>query len=326
MDLTQAKTKPDFKYIYFLKFVAILLITNSHFKPVYEGALSQFAFGGAMGCALFFFCSGYTLALGKFDAFGSWMLKRVLRIYPTLWIINLLETLLTGKVVPLQNYLFPLDHHYWFLQAILVFYVAFYFVMKYAKKHILFVATCLALPFLLTYFLYENNKWVVDYAVHPYRLHWYYYFVLMLVGTYCRITPPIIKNVKGVGALVYLLLAVVSFVCSYGLKFIVEKSDWSVSPHLQLLFPIGVCIFTMAMFELSKSLRYGMVFDKLNRFFAGLTLEIYVVQFMVISLCSGCPFPLRFLVTVFVILLLAWCLNRMVSFVVAPVKIAMRWK
>lgn len=51
MERTNCNEKPDFKYIYFLKFIAILLITNSHFKPIYEGALSQFAFGGALGCA-----------------------------------------------------------------------------------------------------------------------------------------------------------------------------------------------------------------------------------------------------------------------------------
>lgn len=323
MDLVLTNKKPDFKFIYFLKFVAILLITNSHFKPVYDDVLSRFAFGGAMGCALFFFCSGYTLASGSFTSFGPWLLKRIFRIYPTLWIINLLEAAVTGKAIPWQNYLFPLDPHYWFLQAILCFYVVFYVVMKYAKTHIMLVVLSLTFPFFLTYFLSYNNEWMIDYAVHPYRLHWYYYFAMMLVGAYCRVSSPphLLKNRN---KMVLLSLAMLFFVSSYGLKFLVEESAWNVSPHLQLLFPIGVFAFTLTMLELSTSLVYDGVFDKLNRFFAGLTLEIYVIQFMVIDLCAGLSFPLRFFITVLIIVLSAWLLNKTVSLVIKPIKKAIQ--
>ncbi len=57
--------KQRFLFIDVMKVIAIMLITNSHFKPVYEGDLSRFAFGGALGCSLFFFCSGFTGMLGK---------------------------------------------------------------------------------------------------------------------------------------------------------------------------------------------------------------------------------------------------------------------
>ena len=183
--------KQRYEYIYFLKFIAILLITNSHFKPVYDGALSQFAFGGAMGCALFFFCSGYTLACSRFDDFKKWMGKRIIRIYPTLWLINILGYIFTGESVYWYDYLFPLNQNYWFLQAILVFYVLFYFIMKYIKEHLKLVILCLIFPFLLTYVMSENHMWIIDYAAQPNRLHWYFYFAIMLAGTICRFTPPI---------------------------------------------------------------------------------------------------------------------------------------
>lgn len=43
-----------------LKFLAVLLITNSHMELLY-GKYSVMATGGTIGDVLFFFCSGFTL-------------------------------------------------------------------------------------------------------------------------------------------------------------------------------------------------------------------------------------------------------------------------
>ena len=47
-----------------LKFFAVILITNSHFDNQYVYA-KGLATGGAIGDALFFFISGYSLFLGR---------------------------------------------------------------------------------------------------------------------------------------------------------------------------------------------------------------------------------------------------------------------
>lgn len=49
-----------FYFIDILKFLAIVLIVNSHMEPAY-GKYAYLASGGAIGLALFFFCSGFTL-------------------------------------------------------------------------------------------------------------------------------------------------------------------------------------------------------------------------------------------------------------------------
>ncbi len=64
-----------------LKFLAALLITNSHMEILY-GEYSFMATGGAIGDALFFFCSGYTLFLGRNASFFNWYKRRINRIYP----------------------------------------------------------------------------------------------------------------------------------------------------------------------------------------------------------------------------------------------------
>lgn len=51
-----------FYFIDILKFFAIVLIINSHMEPAY-GNYAYLASGGAIGLALFFFCSGFTLSI-----------------------------------------------------------------------------------------------------------------------------------------------------------------------------------------------------------------------------------------------------------------------
>lgn len=57
-----------------MKFLAVLLITNSHMDKLY-GDYNVFATGGAIGDVLFFFCSGYTLFLGSLGRFDFWYKK-----------------------------------------------------------------------------------------------------------------------------------------------------------------------------------------------------------------------------------------------------------
>ena len=71
------------KAVVLFKFLAALLITYSHMKvlfPKYEGLVT----GGAIGDALFFFCSGFTLFLGRKSNFANWYGRRVNRIYPSI--------------------------------------------------------------------------------------------------------------------------------------------------------------------------------------------------------------------------------------------------
>lgn len=67
-----------------LKFFVALLITNSYMGLLY-GDYSALATGGAIGDVLFFFCSGFTLFLGRMGRFDNWYKWRINRIYPTVF-------------------------------------------------------------------------------------------------------------------------------------------------------------------------------------------------------------------------------------------------
>ena len=77
-----------------MKCIAVILIVNSHMETSY-GKFASFAFGGAIGLALFFFCSGFTLNISS--DFGKYMKRRIARIYPTVFSFVLAESLLFGN-------------------------------------------------------------------------------------------------------------------------------------------------------------------------------------------------------------------------------------
>ena len=68
-----------FNFVFYLKSVATILITNSHYDKIWPS--SAMAIGGLLGNVLFFAVSGFCLYEIK-GSFLRWYGKRFLRIYP----------------------------------------------------------------------------------------------------------------------------------------------------------------------------------------------------------------------------------------------------
>lgn len=60
-----------FEFIIYLKAIATMLITNSHFDTIYP--ISQLSMGGSIGNSVFFWVSGYCLANIKPEDQSPWM-------------------------------------------------------------------------------------------------------------------------------------------------------------------------------------------------------------------------------------------------------------
>lgn len=67
-----------------LKFLAVLLIINSHADIMYP-QMKILATGGAIGDCLFLFVSGFTLFLGSMKNFTAYYKRRITRIYPSVF-------------------------------------------------------------------------------------------------------------------------------------------------------------------------------------------------------------------------------------------------
>ena len=153
-----------------LKFIATILITNSHFGVLYPTEYQFLATGGTIGNSLFFFVSGYTLYFSNKDSFKIWIVKRFLRILLSVWIFALISSIVLNKW-NIVDFILP---NYWFLRAILVFYLMYYVVIEYFSDKIKIVSILLFTGYLLTFFLNDTDKWVIEVTDNPTFLHWYY--------------------------------------------------------------------------------------------------------------------------------------------------------
>lgn len=110
-----------------LKALAVLLILNHRMCFSYA-EYPMLATGGAWGCAIFFFISGYTMAPSSVTSFKSWMQKRLSRIIPSVLIIGFIGNFGIHQIFG--------STFMWFVHCIIAYYIAFYFIRKYAMQHL----------------------------------------------------------------------------------------------------------------------------------------------------------------------------------------------
>lgn len=156
-----------------LKFLAVLLVVNSHMDVCYPGRWSVLATGGAIGDALFFFCSGYTLFLGRADGFLTWFKRRLWRVLPA----TLLCVAFFAGVY--GSSWWGHTGGYWFIRCILTYYIVIYAVRKTLMDRIGFVFAAVVLAVLIWF--YGFDRWTESIYANGYFM-WLHYFVPMLMG------------------------------------------------------------------------------------------------------------------------------------------------
>ena len=120
-----------------LKVFAVLLVMNFHMGICYPkyGFMST---GGAIGDALFFFASGFTLFMGRSMRFDNWYKRRINRIYPSIIAAAIVAWAIWGSKDTIGDVL--LVKRYWFIGCILIYYIFLYPIKTYMEtKHIRYV-------------------------------------------------------------------------------------------------------------------------------------------------------------------------------------------
>lgn len=293
-------------FINYLRAVATVLITNSHYAEIWP--IADMAAGGLLGNILFFAASGFCLFNVK-EKFPKWYLKRILRIYPVMIFFTLLTVLigdysLTSGGDAIRLFLFPTN--YIFLVWLMLLYVAFYLVAwlsKHFQRTTEFVFLGVALAWIAVYFAcVDKSVYGIDDVSHPFIL--FLYFLSMLAGALFKKYAD--KFTKARKCNVILLF--VSLLVYFGSKIAFSKIQAIVS--LQILNQasiLAVLYFMFAVFMgLEESLKKAPAWlNKAVGFIASITLHIYIVQFVVIRRLQGLVFPLNFAATTAMILALA---------------------
>ena len=154
-----------------LKAIAAVLITNSHYGSIWP--VSALAFGGLLGDVMFFAASGFCLAYIR-QKFPKWYGKRILRIYPLLWMVTLIGVLIKMIAVTsfrdfLTYFIYPTYYH--FVASIMALYIVFYFLMWLRTRYRVRTEWMMIVIFLVYaavyLFAYDKSYYHIDTVEEP---------------------------------------------------------------------------------------------------------------------------------------------------------------
>lgn len=291
-----------------LKFFAALMITNSHMGILY-GNYSTFATGGAIGDALFFFCSGYTLFLGKMLRFDNWYKKRINRIYPTVFAWAILEAFIFKKHYSMDYIL--IHGGGWFVTCIMIYYIILYIIRKllYNKLYIVFI-----LAFIITIIWYFSIDRPDNYNMYGYTyFKWCHYFLFMLLGSIIGSSSmtklPRFKN--------DLTILTINIVIYYAILVTVKRypifSDIQIISLIPLLYTVYY-FYKVCSSKILERLYNNKIIGWIIKFIGGLCLEIYLVQYTLFTDKMNNIFPFNIIIMFIIIVFAAYILRCFARF------------
>lgn len=291
-----------------VKFIAVFLIINSHADIMYA-KYSQLATGGAIGDALFLFCSGYTLFWSGTKRFDNWYKRRINRIYPSVFACLSVAIMLGYQSINQLNIIQILGGE--FVIAIMCYYILLYCVQKYSMEHfhwaVLFVIATTLMAYWFFPYKYETGSKGI-YGIST-LFRWIPYFGMMLMGAWIGLkvkTGALIVKTKWTDVIL-LIFCCITF---YGIQLLAKRylviAPWQI---LTLPFLAGTVYYlwrccNAKCFKKIYSTNWG---RNVITLIGGLCLESYLIQLYLFTDKLNWLFPLNLLVITICILLYLGC-------------------
>ena len=308
-------------FITVLRAIAACLITNAHYTGIYP--TDVIANGGLIGDVIFFAISGYCLCNVRLS-FPRWYGKRIWRIVLPVWIGTSAILLLGGYDWNSMNWFewFVYPTYYHFVASIVFLYVPFYLAVtahiRFKKSEVTcnlvpFIMVGTALIMLIVYVvLYDKSYYHIDVVREPFIR--FLFFESMLLGAYFKQNDKIFRNRFSVW---HVLGAVVALGLYFVSKLIFSKYD-SFS-ELQIINQVLIYILLYFVFRVfigldDKLENIPILIKKVITFVAKITLEIYIVQYVLIEVLRPYfVFPLNWIVITASIIIAASLLHFVCS-------------
>ncbi len=291
--------------IYFvtvLRALAAMIITNSHYTGVYPTDL--IANGGLFGDVIFFAVSGFCLCNIKLR-FPRWYGRRLVRIYPQVWLLTGLYCLLS--IYSLADwtwprlFLYPTNFH--FIASIVVLYIPFYFLMRWekTKRHIPWLFAAVVFAQLLVYiFFTDKSTYHIDTVREPFIR--FLFGEAMLLGAYFRTHLDRFRNQNKWWNWVLLAASAGLYFATKLLFSRMERiSDFQIVNQFTLLLLLYFAFRCFAGID-RKLESMPRPVKRVLEYISEITLEIYLVQIGIIPFFAKLlPFPLNWIVLTAVI-------------------------
>lgn len=271
-------------FIAVLRALAACLITNAHYEGIYPTDL--IANGGLLGDILFFAISGYCLCRVK-TGFLPWYGKRVYRIYPPVIISAAVYLFLGFYSISEHNmfwwFVYPTNNH--FVTSIMLLYVPFYFCMRidWLRSHLIAVMAALAIAWIGIYIaVYDKSYYHIDSVREP--MIRFLFMESMLLGAWYRQNDAKVRNHFRKWDVAATLVLFIAYFASKLL--FVRNANLAGFQCVNQIIIFALLFFLFRTFDgLDGKLQtLPRWFRKGITFLANMTLEIYLVQNVLIRL------------------------------------------
>lgn len=286
-----------------LKVMAVLCVLNSHMEICY-GNYSFLATGGAIGDALFFFCSGFMLFRGKSLRFDNFIKRRISRIYPTVFIVAIVGTLLFGKSDNIVSII--LYGGGWFVSCIMIYYALIWLVKAVFFKYLnlIWIAT-LAIVILWFYLWFDHNGEISMYGNNYFK--WGFFFIFMLQGAIMGLEPYKYKfdNFVILKLLCCILAWYSIFILNKYIPFIASIQWISLIP----LYGITYYTYVLCCAPFWTKVYNHKIIGQLIYIIGGLCLECYLIQYFIFTDKLNCIFPFNIPLIMLYVLFISYIIN-----------------
>lgn len=300
-----------------IKFFAVFLIINSHIDCCYIKC-SSLATGGAIGDALFLFCSGYTLFMKQYPRFDNWYKQRVNRIYPSVFASLLVSALLGALCFSDLTWGKLLGGE--FVIAIMIYYCLLYLIRQFFLDKIKWFIGLTVIVTSVTYYFfpYKNEVGVNGIYGVSTLFRWIPYFGIMLIGAWIGLkvkNKEIEPNFK-ISDVICLFVNILIF---YGIQ-LYSKINLDFAPVQIVTIPflyLVVYYFWRCCHAQFFSKIYGSkIGNMIIMAVGGLCLESYLIQCDVITDKFNMLFPFNLPIMVVLILVVSYivrCIARIIA-------------
>lgn len=287
-----------------LKFIAVFMVMNSHMAICYP-KYQFLSTGGAIGDALFFFASGFTLFLGKKMRFDNWYKRRINRIYPSIIATAIIVYVAFGFQENIGDIL--IGKRYWFIGCILIYYVLLYPIKIFHDGMYAYHALMLGGIFcVIVYFCFFNNG-MPFYGGGKFR--WFAYFLLMLQGAIMGRQSDKYKYKH-----LHLWLLLFSIGMWYVIFFVWKNSCLLLFSFIPL-FGVTRYLYLVCNAPFFRSLYSNKYVGKLLFIVSQLCLEVYLIQKFIFTEAMNHLFPLNILIIMLCVIFVAYLVKILSNFI-----------
>ena len=292
-----------------MKFLAVLLITNSHMDIFYPSSLSILGTGGAIGDAFFFFCSGFTLFLKPVGRFDTFYKKRINRIYPSIFALAAIRCLVLGTNIRVEELFFHTAGG-WFLDCIMIYYIVLWLIAKTMIKKLSLAFILTSIIIVVSYILWNKPDDFRIYGDNYFK--WIAFFIVMLSGAIAGKSQH--KECSAVKSGVILITSTIAF---YAILMFTTRIPAIFNLQILSIIPlILITYYTYRLCNSSFAIKFlnSKVLNWIVMFVGGLCLEVLITQGILIRLNIGLKFPLNYIATFLLIIIFAYitrCVSRL---------------